>query len=57
MIAPVVVLVAGLIDGWSGAASAAIALLIVSVNFLIAAGSMSWAARISRNNATGSNVA
>ena len=47
MIAPVVVLVAGLIDGWSGAASAAIALLIVSVNFLIAAGSMSWAAKIS----------
>jgi len=47
MISPVVVLVAGLIDGWSGAASAAIALLIVSVNFLIAAGSMSWAARIS----------
>ena len=37
MISPVVVLVAGLIDGWSGAASAAIALLIVSVNFLIAA--------------------
>jgi hypothetical protein len=47
MISPVVVLVAGLISGWDGALSAAIALAIVSVNFLIAAASMSWAAKIS----------
>ena len=47
MISPVVVLVAGLISGWDGAASAAIALAIVCVNFLIAAASMSWAAKIS----------
>ena len=47
MISPVVILVAGLVSGWDGALSAAIALAIVSVNFLIAAGSMSWAAKIS----------
>ena len=34
MVAPVVVLVAGSIRGWDGAASAAIALGIVLVNFL-----------------------
>ena len=47
MIAPVVVLVAGLVDGWDGAASAAIALAIVSVNFRSPRAVMSWAAKIS----------
>jgi hypothetical protein len=47
LISPVVVLVGGLIGGWSGAASAAIGLGLVCLNFGMAAGSMSWAARIS----------
>jgi hypothetical protein len=45
MIAPVVVLAAVLIRGWDGAASAAIALGIVLVNFLAAAAIMSRAAK------------
>ena len=45
MIAPVVVLAAGLIRGWDGASSAAIALGIVLVNFLAAAAIMSRAAK------------
>jgi len=44
---PVAVLV-GLVGwGWPGAASALFALGLVTVNFLLAAGSMAWAARIS----------
>ena len=44
---PVAVLV-GLVGwGWAGAASALFALGLVTVNFLLAAGSMAWAARIS----------
>ena len=45
MVAPVVVLVAGLIQGWNGATSAAIALGIVLVNFLAAAAIMTRAAK------------
>jgi hypothetical protein len=46
-IAPIIILVAGLIQGWSGAASAAIAIGIVFVNFLAAAAIMSWASTMS----------
>jgi hypothetical protein len=52
LVAPVVVLVAGLIRGLDGAWSAAIALLIVMGNFLAAASIVSWAATIS-NKAAG----
>ena len=45
LIAPVVVLAAGLVRGWDGAASAAIALGIVLVNFLAAAAIMTRAAK------------
>ena len=45
LVAPVVVLVAGLVSGWDGAASAAIALGIVLVNFLAAAAIMTAAPR------------
>lgn len=45
MIAPVVVLVCGLIRGWDGASSAAVALGIVLVNFLAAAAIMTRAAK------------
>jgi hypothetical protein len=45
LVAPVIVLVAGLVRGWDGAASAAVALGIVLVNFLGAAAIMTWAAR------------
>jgi hypothetical protein len=45
LVAPVVVLAAGLIRGWDGASSAAIALGIVLVNFLAAAAIMSRASK------------
>jgi hypothetical protein len=45
LVAPVIVLVAGLVRGWDGAASAAIALGIVLVNFLAAAAIMTRAAK------------
>jgi hypothetical protein len=47
LLAPVVILVAGLISGWDGTASAAIALAIVCLNFTFAALSVGWAAKIS----------
>jgi hypothetical protein len=47
LIAPVVILVAGLVSGWDGTASAAIALAIVCLNFTLAAVSVGWAAKIS----------
>jgi hypothetical protein len=47
MLAPVVILIAYLVSGWEGAASAAIAFAIVLLNFGIAAGSLDWAAKIS----------
>ena len=47
MLAPVVVVVAGLVSGWDGAASAAIGLAIVFLNFTLAAVSVGWAAKIS----------
>jgi hypothetical protein len=47
LVTPIVVLVAGLVRGWDGAASAAIALAIVFANFLAAACIVSWAATIS----------
>ena len=43
-VAPVVVVVAGLVGGWDGAASAAVAVGIVFLNFLAAAAIMTWAA-------------
>jgi hypothetical protein len=46
-IAPIIIVVAGLIQGWSGAASAAVAIGIVFVNFLAAAAIMSWASTMS----------
>jgi hypothetical protein len=45
LVAPAVVLAAGLVRGWDGAASAAIALAIVLVNFLAAAAIMTRAAK------------
>ena len=45
MVAPAVLLVAGLLRGWSGVASAAIGLGIVLVNFLAAAAIMTRAAK------------
>jgi hypothetical protein len=47
LVAPVVVLAAGLVRGWEGAAGAAIALAVVFANFLAAACIVSWAATIS----------
>jgi hypothetical protein len=47
LLAPVVILVAGLVSGWDGTASAAIALAIVCLNFTLAALSVGWAAKIS----------
>jgi len=47
IITPVVVLVAGLVSGWDGAASAAIGLAIVFVNFLLNAFIVGRAAKIS----------
>lgn len=45
IVAPLIVLVGGLARGWDGAASAAIALAVVFVNFLLAAAIMTRAAR------------
>jgi hypothetical protein len=47
LLAPVVILVAGLVSGWDGTASAAIAIGIVCLNFALAALSVGWAAKIS----------
>ena len=47
LLAPVVILVAGLVSGWDGTASAGIALGIVCLNFTLAALSVGWAAKIS----------
>ena len=47
IVAPVIVVIAGLTSHWDGAASAAIALGIVFVNFLLAALIVGYAARIS----------
>ncbi len=45
LVAPAVVLVAGLLRGVDGAASAALGLAVVVVNFLVAAVSLEWGAR------------
>jgi hypothetical protein len=45
LVAPVILLVAGLLRGWSGVASAAIGLGIVLINFLAAAAIMTRAAK------------
>jgi hypothetical protein len=45
LIAPAIVVVAGLIKGWAGAASAAVAIGIVVINFLVAAAIMTRAAK------------
>jgi hypothetical protein len=47
LLAPVVILVAGIVSGWDGTASAAIAFAIVILNFPLAAVSVGWAAKIS----------
>ena len=47
LLSPVVILVAGIVSGWDGTASAAIALGIVCLNFTLAALSVGWAAKIS----------
>lgn len=49
MVAPLIVLVCGLLRGWDGAISAAIGLAIVLVNFLAAAAIMSRAAKAGPN--------
>jgi len=46
-IAPIVVLVALIAGGSHGAWSALLAVAVVAANFLLAAGSLSWAARVS----------
>ncbi|MEY2421476.1 MAG: hypothetical protein QOI95_1543 [Acidimicrobiaceae bacterium] len=46
-VAPVIVVVAGLLGGSKGAWSALLAVAVVAANFLLAAVSLSWAARIS----------
>jgi hypothetical protein len=46
-VAPAIVLVAGLLAGSRGAWSAALAVAVVAANFLLAAVTLSWAARIS----------
>jgi hypothetical protein len=43
--APVIILIGGLVRGWAGAVSAAIAVAIVLLNFLVAAGVMTRAAK------------
>jgi hypothetical protein len=45
LISPIIILAAGLLRGWNGAASAAVGLAIVLVNFLVAAAIMSRAAK------------
>ena len=47
LLAPVVIVIAGLVSGWDGTASAAIAFAIVFVNFSLAALTVGWAAKIS----------
>jgi hypothetical protein len=44
---PAVIIVAALLGGSAGAWSALLAVSVVSVNFLLAAASLSWAARVS----------
>jgi hypothetical protein len=46
-VAPAIVLVAGILGGSQGAWSALLAIGVVAANFLLAAVSLSWAARIS----------
>lgn len=46
-VAPAIVLVAALFGGSNGAWSALLAVVVVAVNFLLAAVSLSWAARVS----------
>lgn len=46
-IAPAIILVAGLTAGANGAWTAALAIVVVAANFLLAAVSLSWAARTS----------
>jgi hypothetical protein len=49
LVAPVIVLVAGLLRGVDGAASAALALAVLVLNFFAAAISLEWGARRSGN--------
>jgi len=53
MISPVALLICGLIWGPNGVASSAFALLLVALNFLAAAGLMTWGARTSPAALTG----
>ena len=52
MIAPVVILVTGLIWGWGGALGADLAFDLVVVNFLAGAAILGWAARIAPETVT-----
>ena len=45
--APVVLLIAGLISGWAGVASAGYGMAIVALNLVLAAFALGWAARVS----------
>ena len=47
MVSPIVLIVCGLIWGANGVSSSAFALVLVALNFLAAAGLMTWGARIS----------
>lgn len=46
-LAPLVVVLAGVVRGWPGVASAALAVAVVLVNLVLAAAILTWAARIS----------
>jgi hypothetical protein len=56
-IAPVIVLIAGLVGGWHGAASAAVAIAIVFANIHAAAAIMTWAAGTGSPGAVGGAAA
>jgi ATP synthase protein I len=56
LVAPVVVLVAGLIRGWDGALGAGIGIAVVAANFLAAAAAATWAARIGPGAVAGTAV-
>ena len=45
-VVPVFLLAGAIVDGWAGAASAAIGVALVVANFVAAAASLTWAARI-----------
>ena len=46
-VAPVLVIACGVVWGWAGAASSAYAIVLVLLNFVLAASLLAWSARIS----------